>query len=475
MKKLLIGSITVVLVTFLTVCVVFVGFIEKNAIADKTKELKASVNRITEISRVAFLNKSTHMDFIYNTMIDNIAYNTNISIIIFDTNGNIVTVSGLNKSDYNGKKLEDKYFKKVLNGNEFVQTGLLDSLYGEDTLTVGAPMISDGITIGGVFLTQSISELKSVSYDLFSELFIFLLAAMIFSFILFYVVSRQISIPIKRIDEAVGEFTKGNFSKRVEYKSNNELGRLAENFNEMATSLENLENSRTTFISDVSHELRTPMTTISGFVEGILDGTIERENEDKYLSIVLSESKRLSRLVDNLLKISRMEKNNVPLKKEKFDINELIRLVIIRFENQINAKHIDVDLILSDDRCTVFADKDNINQVLVNLFNNAVKFTEDGGYIKIRVWVHQKKCYVEIKNSGHGIEKENLNRIFERFYKTDRSRSEDKTGVGLGLYIVKKIIDKHGEKIWAASVPDSYTSFTFSLAHVKGDKELNDN
>lgn len=469
---MLLGSTIIVVVMFLLVSGFFIGYVQDNAIKDKAKILENNIPRITEVSRIMFLNRSTLNDSVYRTLIDNISFNTNASIIVFNNSGVILTVSGLPKTEYIGKKITYDLANNILNGEKITKKGVLNSLYhGEQMLTVGAPMVSDGMVIGGVFLSTSIPEIANLQKGLFLELLVFLLVALVCSFILFYIVAKKIAVPVKKIDDAVGQFTKGDFSKRVEYSSDDELGRLADNINKMAESIEDMENMRTAFISDVSHELRTPMTAISGFVEGMLDGTIEPDERDGYLDIVLSESKRLSRLVDDLLKISRLEKNDTAPEKSLFDINELLRLVIIGFEKPVEDKKIDVDLELCDDYCIVNAEKDSIKQVLINLLNNAVKFVNENGYIHIRVWVHQKKCYVEIKNSGAGIEKENLGRIWERFYKTDRSRSVDKSGVGLGLYIVKKIIDKHGEKIWASSTVGEFTSFTFSLDYRGSNKK----
>ena len=232
----------------------------------------------------------------------------------------------------------------------------------------------------------------------------------------------------------------------------------------MATSLANLENMRKSFISDVSHELRTPMTSISGFVEGILDGTIEENEREQYLQIVLSESKRLSRLVADLLNLTRMENNDTPVNYSQFDINDLTCQEIIKFEKFIDEKNIDVDMDIPDDKVIVRADKDSITQVLINLLNNAVKFTPENGKISVRIWCHQSRCYVEIKNTGDGIPEDKLKYIWDRFYKLDSSRSADRSGFGLGLYIVKSIIAKHNEKIWADSKEGEFTSFTFSLS-----------
>ena len=221
---------------------------------------------------------------------------------------------------------------------------------------------------------------------------------------------------------------------------------------------------RDSFVANVTHELRTPMTTISGFLEGILDGTIPEKDRDEYLKVALSESKRLSRLVTNLLQISRIESGENTVNKIVFDINELVRLSLIKFEMMITSKNLEVDLNIDDEKIYVFADKDSITQVLINLINNAVKFTPDGGKIVLDVKVLSDKAFVSVINTGHGIENDKLEFIWDRFYKVDSSRSTDRGGVGLGLYIVKQIIDMHGEKINVQSVVDDFTRFTFTLS-----------
>ena len=268
-------------------------------------------------------------------------------------------------------------------------------------------------------------------------------------------------MPIRQMSMAVSEFASGNFGKRIDYNSDDEIGELAANFNNMADSIENLENMRSSFVSNVSHELRTPMTTITGFVEGILDGTVKKDEQEKYLQIVLDESKRLSRMVNDLLSISRMENNEYKLNKRIFNINELVKVVLFKFEGDVTGKNIDIELNLAENCKDVYADSDAITQVVTNLVHNAVKFTPEGGNISVRSWIYGKKAYVEIKNSGHGIEKDKLGFVFDRFYKTDDSRSNDKTGAGLGLFIVKNLINHHGEKIWVESEVDSFTKFTF--------------
>lgn len=464
LKNMIVGSTIVVVITFAIAIMMFSKFVETSSIERESLTMSNNIERINEISRVAFANSSTNMDIIYRTMIDNLSYNLDASVIVFDTNGRIITVSGLSKDKYINHNLNHRLISEVLKGKEITKVGILDSLYdGASTLTVGAPLISNAKVYAGVFISRPVPDILDAYNGLILKLIIMIVISILVSLLLFYILSKRITTPVKQISNVVNEFAKGKFDKRVEYDGDDELGELADNINRMATSLDNLERMRSGFVSDVSHELRTPMTTISGFVEGILDGTIDDNERDTYLELVLSESKRLSRLVTDLLDLSRMQSGEFPLECSEFDIIDLTYQALVKFEKQIDEGEFDIQMNVPDGKLSVVADRDAITQVLINLLGNAVKFTPPKGTISIRIWKHQTRAYVEIKNSGKGIEPEKLQFIWDRFYKTDQSRSMDRSGFGLGLCIVKSIIDKHDQKIWAESVQDEYTLFTFSL------------
>lgn len=463
LKSLLLGGLCVVMLSFIIAGSFFFSLLTNSAIDEKIETLKENVPKISELSSIAISSKSTPIISIYRSVIDSITANTEASIIVFDKSGTIVTVSGLNKSTYIGATMNENLAKPILRGEEYHKTGLLDEFFNEPTLTVGAPMYNNGEIFGGVVFNMPVPEIRSMNWQIFKNFVSMSLIALCFSVLLYYFISKRITKPIKNMSNAVTEFAKGDFGRRVEYRGEDEIGELATNFNAMATSLENLENMRSSFVANVSHELRTPMTTISGFIEGILDGTISKDEQDKYLKIALDETKRLSRLINDLLSISKLEGGEFQINKCKFSINELVVQVLFKFESNINDKNIEVELNLTDDAPEVYADSDAITQVVTNLLHNAVKFTPDGGNIWIKSWVTGKKAYVEIKNSGHGIEPDKLKFIFDRFYKTDDSRSNDKNGVGLGLFIVKNLINRHNEKIWVDSEVDKYTKFVFSI------------
>lgn len=474
--SMVIGSICVAVIIFASVSMLFSVYVERVALEEKVALLENNVDRIADFTYTALTHKSKIVDLMYQDMIDNISANTQSNVMVFDKTGSVLVHSGGSTDSDDGYDFVSKDISSVvLSGQKLVSTKMFREENGDNLLTVGSALKNGKEIFGGVVFNQRIPEIKKVYKRMYHQLEFLVFFGIMFSAILFYLISRKITTPVKKISDAVNEFSKGNFEKRVEYTSDDELGELAENINHMATSLGNLEKSRRSFISDVSHELRTPMTSISGFVEGILDGTIPPENRDEYLEIVLSESKRLSRLVTNLLQVSRMENGEMHINKTDFDINELVRIALVRFEMMITPKKIDVSLDIDDEKMTVFSDRDSVEQILTNLINNAVKFTPEGGKISIAIYRDGDKIHVRMRNSGPGIEPEKLEFIWERFYKTDSSRSMDKTGVGLGLYIVKKIIAMLGESITVKSTPGEYTEFEFTLAagHSQNDRHNN--
>ena len=464
LRRLLFGSILITLLSFVIAGGYSYSILTNNVIEEKVAALKSNVPRISELSSVAMTTSSLPITMFYRSAIESIASNTESSVIIFNKDGDIFAAAGTNRNNFSGKKISKDLTQQVLSGKGYRRTGVMDEFFDEKTLTVGAPMFDNGKVIGGVIFNLPMPRIRSMNIRIFKSFFTMWILALCFSVILYYFISKKITTPIKKMNVAVSEFTRGNFANRVEYDSDDEIGELAANFNNMAVSIENLENMRSSFVANVSHELRTPMTTISGFIEGILDGTVKEEEREKYLHIVLDETKRLSRLVNDLLSISRMENDAYKLNKRIFNINELVKTVLFKFENSITEKNIDIDLDFSEELKDVYADSDAITQVVTNLFHNAVKFTPEGGSIALRTWVYGKKAYVEVKNTGRGIEKDKIKFVFDRFYKTDDSRSGDNTGTGLGLFIVKNLINQHGEKIWAESETDEFTKFTFSLS-----------
>lgn len=333
---------------------------------------------------------------------------------------------------------------------------------GETSYIVGYPVYSENQIIGSVFATTE----TNVDSLTFAVLRMFMLSAFVclfLGFICIWHLTRSFVRPLQEMSKAAKQFAVGDFSYRVKVTGNDELADLGKAFNDMADALDTLESSRRSFVSNVSHELRTPMTSIGGFIDGILDGTIPKDKADYYLEIVSGEIKRLTRLVVTMLNMSKIESGSFEMKSQNYDITDQIIHILLTFEQKIEEKHIEI-LGLEDLPPTyINADRDMIYQVVYNICDNAVKFTNDGGYIKVSLFDLNDKIEVHIKNSGIGIKQEELSRVFERFYKVDKSRGLDAKGAGLGLYIVKMMVEMHSGNIYARSDDEETAEFVFTL------------
>jgi len=369
---------------------------------------------------------------------------------------------------------DERQYRKVMLGTDpVVERGYFYGLF-EGTrvpwLTIQKPFRYKGKVEAAVYLHTPIPEMQRARASVFRLFMASVAVSILISIVLGYVFSLRISRPLKQINNAARVIAGGEFGKRLSINSNDEIGELAKSFNQMVTALENLEDMRRGFIANVSHELRTPMTTIRGFIEGILDGTIPPEKQNYYLGIVKDETNRLNRLVNDLLDLAKMEAGEITLKPRSFDINELIRICIIKFENLIVSKNIQVEANFEEEEMFVNADSDAIERVMYNLLHNAIKFTSENGRIIVTVHGQKDRVLVSVEDNGIGIGKDEIDLIWERFYKSDKSRSKDKTGTGLGLAIVKNIINEHKQEIWVESEPGKGTKFTFTLSKGNGSK-----
>lgn len=468
MKKSIIATLVLwstllIGVVFVSVIFYFTSYIENFAITQKADILLKNVAYVETISHYYLTNQNSENDVRFQEAINFVSGTTETAVAVFDNNGMIIISSGQKTARDEFVMVSKNVSDSVLNGKNFISMNVYKDQFGDNYLTVASPLDAGGEIYGGVMFNQRIPEIKSVYGFVANRILYVIILVMMLSAIMFGFLSIKVTSPVRRISAAVKEFSKGNFKKRVDYSSNNELGELARNINDMASSLDNLEQLRKGFISDVTHELRTPLTTISGFVGGIMDGTIPEENHREYLEVVLSESKRLSRLITNLVQVTKMENGETKPQRTNFDINELVRQTLLKFEMMVTPKNIAVSINIPEDRVLVNADKDSISQVLINLINNAVKFTPDGGRLAIDVSIIKSKVHVSVENSGQGIDENELKYIWDRFYKSDKSRGEDRTGMGLGLYIAKRIMDMHKEQIWVTSAKGENTVFTFTL------------
>ncbi len=373
----------------------------------------------------------------------------------------------------------DELLNEVLKGNIIEKISRFGVAYDGRVLTVGIPMSYNGNIVGAMFFNSMLPRMYGTFWDLFWQFFMSCVISVVLACILVYIQSRSLSRSINAINTAARDIAAGNFNERVKVTSRDEIGQLASSFNFMADSIEDLENQRSSFVSDVSHELRTPMTSIAGFVQSILDGTVPEEKRDKYLKIVLDETLRLKKLVSDMLDMSRMSSSEYQLTMEEFDLNELVRVAIIGLYGKVEEHNLEIsfnddgeedfDEEYEEEKLMVIADKDSIKRVLINIIDNAIKFSYPNTTIGIKTWKADKKVYVSIGNFGVGIAGEDLSNVFNRFYKTDSSRGKDRSGAGLGLSLVKNILTLHKQSIWVESVKAKegadvrYTKFTFTL------------
>lgn len=332
------------------------------------------------------------------------------------------------------------------------------SIYEENKTyyTVGYKLQDDA----GIVLVHCPAELVSlVTRDLLTRLFFALLIVVALAAVVLFFTTRRISRPLKRIGAAAEAYTSGKFDTRVTLKGKDEVAQLATTFNHMADELDNLEEMRRGFVANVSHELKSPLTSVQGYVQAMLDGTIDADDRPKYLGVVLAETQRLTKLIGELLDLSRLESGKFPLEKTRFDVNELIRRVLVNFLGRIEERGLSIDVQFGEETCFVYADAARIEQVLINLIDNAVKFAAT----EITLWTHgaDDKAWIAVSDDGRGISSEDSPFIFDRFYKADKAHSGQ--GTGLGLSIVQKILDQHGQTIRLQSAPGEGAKFVFSL------------
>ncbi len=345
---------------------------------------------------------------------------------------------------------------------EIYDTRKFGGMYRINCYTYAAPTRGfgkDGYIIASIPINRHLSGFMLTMFKIFLAATI---PTVILSCVICYLTVKKMLKPLKLAASAAQQFSKGDFVTRLPVESDDEIGVLMREMNNMAQSLAANDSIQRSFVANVSHELKTPMTTISGFIDGILDGTIPEKEQRHYLRLVSEEVKRLSRLVRTMLNLSKIEAGEMKLQKTGFNILEPIVQVLSSFETQIEEHHLEIKG-LDIDPIYVSADEDLIHQALYNLVENAVKFTNENGYIAFDIYRKGSKVYVAIQNSGLGLTKEELDNVFKRFYKSDRSRGLDKNGFGLGLYIVHSIITAHDGEIEVESIEGEYCRFTLSL------------
>ena len=331
----------------------------------------------------------------------------------------------------------------VLQGREVINK---DDTESGPTFTVAVPWIDNGNVLGAVFVQTAAQTVYATYRGLALQVALAAIAAFIIAGICIFLITRQIIQPLRVMAQMAGEMAEGKFDRRVPVTGSRETQELAVAFNTMATQLNALEQTRRDFVANVSHELRSPMTSMQGFMQGMLDGTIPASEQKQYMQIVLDETRRLSKLVGSLLNLSRLENGETPLAMSHFDVHETIRRLIIANMSQLDEKQMELQLSFEDEPMYVHADQDQIEQVLINLLSNAIKYTPAGGNICIDTLQKDRTTTITIRDNGQGILPEDAPYVFDRFYKADKAHTVGK-GTGLGLAICKRIMERHHQSI----------------------------
>ena len=386
-------------------------------------------------------------------------------IAVMDRGGNVMTNS---QSAYS----EDPEFMESLNGEDISEafqrilageTIRLRSESGEaPTFTVGVPCVMDNTVTGAVFIRTKAQRIESGLTEVLVRTPLLAAAVAVLSGVAVFLFVRRRMKPLKELESAAAAIAEGDFSVQVNEKQGDpELRELSGAFNTMTQKLQGVETSRREFVANVSHELRTPITSIRGFAEGMADGVIPEEEKPKYLRLVADESKRLSGLIDDLLALSRLERDDAKPETTIFDVNEMLRRAVIRRMNDLEAKGIDISCEFEEDSCMVMADSDRIEQVVINLLDNAIKFTPDGGKISLESGTKDGIAEITVRDNGCGIAQEDREKVFDRFFTADRAHTAGK-GTGLGLSICKRILEMHGQSIKLLDT-DEGAAFRFTL------------
>ena len=476
--KYLTAFFIIIVISFLLLSGIITSIIRNHVVEDKEGKLMLSCDLISDhfenlgitdfgnninsgiAGYIITLLPVINVDFAFNILISDENGKVLLSTVSMNednpypsTHGNLGNVNLLNFADYNSEGEDYKRFE-----------GTLNNIYEDNVLCYGKAVVTDGTTRGYVFaFSSTANEERLISITrkaVFNSSIWVLLAA----FIATYFITERIIHPLRGMTKAAKKFAKGDFTERVAVYGRDEVAELSIAFNNMAQSLESLEKMRNSFLANVSHDLRTPMTTISGFIDGITSGAIPPEKHGYYLGVISREVHRLSRLVTQLLDVSRLESGDRKFVFTEFDLAEMARIILISFEKSIDDKRLEVIFDAENDTMLTKADKDAIHQVVYNLCHNAIKFSNEGGRFEIKIKRDNtsKKLVFSIFDEGQQMSDEDAEHVFDRFYKTDKSRGLDKNGVGLGLYISKTIIEAHSEEILLKQ-HDGGCEFIFTL------------
>ena len=460
-------TVIILLLSLILVGTTFQVLVEDYLADSAVAELQRNSTAVANLaSAYSSEGRMLNRDFMVN--LDVVSAVSDSDILICDSGGRVILCSdSITGCDHQRLRVDQAYLDKVIQNGGDTATGRIPDLYEETRYVVATPITDfvSGNNLGIVIASTPTRSTAAIMTKISNIFMVVSLLVVLISVIAMMVLVRRQSDPLRQMAQVARSFGHGDLDARVRLADDypEEVEELALAFNNMAQELQKSEYQRKEFVANVSHELKTPMTTISGYVDGILDGTIPDSRHSYYLQIVSDETKRLSRLVRSMLDISRLEDGSVPEeKKVRFDMEETLGQVLITFEKKITDKELNVDVDMPAYPVITHACEDYVTQVIYNLIDNAVKFCPQGGTLGLKIQQGGGKIYVTVSNEGETIPTEELPLVFDRFHKIDKSRSQNRDGWGLGLYIVKTLVSSHGENISVTS-RDGKTAFTFTM------------
>lgn len=378
-----------------------------------------------------------------------------------DTDGNVLLSVSSSGTGMIPKQIQD--FDPAEAGGEQYLTGDYHGYYSDEVLTMIVPVTEGFSTKGYLLVHKPLSYFEEQQHSIMVCVYITLIVIYVLSFMIFLGIHLFIYLPLRKITEAAKQYASGNLDYEIPVNSQDEIGYLSASLNYMSTHLKDMEDYQKKFVANVSHDFRSPLTSIKGYIEAIADGTIPVELQGKYLNIILFETERLTDLTRDLLTLNEFDTKDFLLNKESFDLHEMMKQVAASFEGTCTSRKISIELLFASRVLYVHADRSKIQQVLYNLLDNAIKFSNPQSTVTIETTERGEKIFTSVRDYGIGIPKEDLSKIWERFYKSDLSRGKDKKGTGLGLAIVREIIQAHNENINVISTEGVGTEFIFSL------------
>lgn len=444
------------------------NMIKDHLVREKADSLYSEASLLANTYASALYSSETTLETV-KTQMDALAIYLNSTIRIINPSGRLVldTNTPLNVEEV---VMIEGFDPTVTRGSYYTIDTFFDS-FDTQVLSVIAPITSNFKVKGYVTIHCSMTSIEQSANSLLNISYITLVILFLLSMIILIFFTEMVYVPLRKITYATEQYASGNMHYEFQVESEDEIGYLAACLNFMASEIANSEEDQKKFVANVSHDFRSPLTSIRGYLEAMLDGTIPPEMHEKYLNIVLNETERLTKLTNSLLTLNNLNTRGMMLDRSDFDINNVIRSTAASFEGTCRSKNISFQLFLTGDLLYVNADMGKIQQVLYNLIDNAIKFSHNNSSIRIETVEKKNKIFVSVKDTGIGIPKDDLKLIWDRFYKSDLSRGKDKKGTGLGLSIVKEIINAHGEHINAISTEGVGSEFIFSLQRSRQNDE----